>query len=508
MTMTHLQMPLLELPLSLISEPTLFIHGKKAVATSGRSIEKAYPATGQRLYSLQMANAHDLELAVQSAQKGFEKWSSYTGMQRGRILTKAASLMRDRVEELANLEVLDTGKPISEARAVDIVTAADGLEYFGGLAASLHGQHFDLGTSFVYTRREPLGVCAGIGAWNYPLQIACWKAAPALACGNSMIYKPSEWTPLTTLKLAEILSEAGLPDGVFNVVQGDGVLGNLLVNHPGISKVSFTGSVETGKKIMQNASATVKHLTLELGGKSPLIVFSDSSLEQAVKGALIANFFNQGEICTNGTRVFVEDSIYDAFLDRLLPCIEKIKIGDPLDPRTEMGALIHPRHLEKVANYIESGKQEGATLLSGGNAPRWGKDQHAFEKGNFLKPTVFANCTDEMKVVKEEIFGPVMCLLRFKSEQEVILRANQTHFGLAAGVFTNDIKKAHRVASRLQVGTCWINNYNATPIEAPFGGYKQSGVGRENSLVALDHYSQLKTVYVEVGEIDTPFKGD
>ena len=488
-----------------IREPELFINGELRSATSDKVFEKKYPATGEPLYSFKLASAADVDLAVESAQKGFREWSSYTAMRRGHVLQKAAQLVRDGLEELAFLEVLDTGKPISEARTIDIPSAADGLEYYGGIAASIHGQHYDFGSSFVYTRREPLGVCAGIGAWNYPFQLACWKSAPALAAGNAMVYKASEWTPLSTLRLAEIYKEAGLPDGVFNVVQGASEVGTLLTNHPGISKVTFTGSVPTGKKIMQMASATLKTVTLELGGKSPLILFPDCDFDQAVSGALIANFLCQGEICLNGTRVFVHESIHDAFVDHVASRAEKIRVGDPLDPQTQMGALIHQDHLKKVCDAIESGKKEGAQLVCGGKAPEWNPSQQANEKGYFLKPTLFSGCTDEMKITQEEIFGPVMSVLKFKTEEEVISRANQTHFGLAAGVFTDDVKRAHRVVAQLQAGMCWINNYGITPIEVPFGGYKQSGIGRENGLAVLDHFTQIKTVYVELGKPESPF---
>jgi betaine-aldehyde dehydrogenase len=483
----------------------LYIDGKHTAAAGGLKFTNFSPSTAEKICEVQIADSNDIDRAVESAEKGFRQWSAMTATQRGRILMNAVRIIRERVTELAHLEVLDTGKPISEALATDIHSGADAIEYFAGVAATIHGQHTDLGPSFAYTRREPLGVCAGIGAWNYPFQIACWKSAPALACGNAMIFKPSELTPLTAVKLAEIYTEAGLPDGVFNVVQGQAETGALLVKHPRIRKVSLTGSVATGKNIMKTAADTLKNVTLELGGKSPLIVFSDSKMDQAVSAALAANFYTQGEICSNGTRVFLEEGIYEEFIEKLLKRVKKIRIGDPFDSSTQMGSLISRPHFDKVLNYIELGKKEGASLLCGGTAPQWNSDEENLKQGHFITPAVFVNCTDTMTITKEEIFGPVMTVLRFKSEEEVIERANKTDFGLAAGVFTQDIQKAHRVISKLEAGMCWINNYNVTPVEIPFGGYKSSGIGRENGLAAIEHYTQLKTVYVEMGDVQSPF---
>jgi len=478
-----------------------YIDGGYVDATSDETFESVNPATGEILATVQQASQGDVDRAVASATEAFGSWSRMAGAERGRILNKAARILRDRNQELAELEVLDTGKPIQEAVAVDVLSAADAIEYYAGLAASLHGQHFDLGDSFAYTRREPLGVCVGIGAWNYPIQIAGWKSAPALACGNSMIYKPAELTPLTAAKLAEVYSEAGVPDGVFNVLQGDGRVGEMLTGHPGVAKVSLTGEVGTGKKVMANAAGSLKHITLELGGKSPLIVFSDADLDNAASAALLGNFYTQGEVCSNGTRVFVQREIYNDFLDRLRSRVGKIKVGDPMDPETHVGALITPEHMEKVLGYIEAGKAAGATLIAGGAR----SDDPALAGGNFVEPTIFADAEDTMSIATDEIFGPVMTVLPFDGEDEVVDRANGTHFGLAAGVFTRDVQRAHRVVARLEAGTIWINNYNITPVEIPFGGYKQSGIGRENSLTTINHYTQLKTVYVEGGDVDAPY---
>jgi betaine-aldehyde dehydrogenase len=480
----------------------LYIGGQAVDARSGESFETINPATGQPLARVQVAGPEDVERAVRAAQEAFGPWSQTTGAARGRILRRAADLLRARREELARLEVQDTGKPIAEAMVVDVDSGADCLEYFAGLAAGLHGEHVDLGpTAFGYTRREPLGVCVGIGAWNYPLQIACWKSAPALACGNSMVFKPSELTPLSALRLAEIFTEAGLPAGAFNVVQGAAATGQALVRHPGVAKVSLTGEAGTGKRVMADAAGTLKQVTLELGGKSPLIVFADADLDNAVKAAMMANFYTQGEVCSNGTRVFVERALHNRFVDALVARTERMKVGDPLDPATDVGALISAEHRAKVEGYIAAGRQAGARLLCGGTRPA----DPALADGFFLTPAIFDRCSDAMSIVREEIFGPVMAVLTFEGEGEAIRRANDTPYGLSAGVFTRDLARAHRVIARLQAGTCWINNYNITPIELPFGGYKQSGIGRENGRAALEHYTQLKSVYVELGDVACPY---
>jgi betaine-aldehyde dehydrogenase len=484
-----------------LEEVKLHIGGRYVEAASGRTFETLNPATGQSLATVHEADAADVDRAVQAARAGFAEWSRMSGAARGRVLRRAAELLRARRDELARLEVLDTGKPIAEAIGVDVDSGADCLEYFGGLAASLSGEHIDLGSAFVYTRREPLGVCAGIGAWNYPLQIACWKSAPALACGNAMVFKPSELTPVTASRLAEVFAEAGLPDGTFNVVQGAAETGRALVRHQGVAKVSLTGEVGTGKQVMAEAAATLKHVTMELGGKSPLIVFADADLENAVRAAMMANFYTQGEICSNGTRVFVERALHNRFIETLVGRVERMKVGDPLDPKTEVGALISAEHRDRVEGYVAAGKAAGAKLLCGGTRP----EDPVLAGGFFLEPAVFDRCSDEMSIVREEIFGPVMSVLTFEDEDEVIRRANDTPFGLSAGVFTRDLARAHRVIAKLEAGTCWINNYNVTPIEMPFGGVKQSGIGRENGTAAIQHYSQLKSVYVELGDVDCPY---
>ena len=478
-----------------------YIHGGYIDSEMTETFTTFNPATNQAIADCQVCGTAEVEKMIDSAAEGFAEWSAMSGTERGRILLQAVRILRSRNRELAELEVQDTGKPIQEADIVDVHSGADCIEYFAGLAAGIGGEQIDLGNAFFYTRREPLGICLGIGAWNYPIQIACWKSAPALACGNAMIFKPSEVTPLTALKLAEIYTEAGVPDGVFNVALGAAQTGQLLVEHPAIAKVSLTGSIATGKKIMAGAANSLKQVTLELGGKSPLIIFADCDLDNAVSAALIANFYTQGEICSNGTRVFVEQSIQEEFISKLLKRTTKMKIGDPRHQDTQVGAMIHAAHMAKVMEYIEAGKKEGANLIYGGDRVTVA----GLEQGCFMRPAIFTGCKDDMRIIKEEIFGPVMSILEFESEDEVVERANDTEMGLAAGVFTNNLQRAHRVVAKLQAGVCWINNYNITPIEMPFGGYKQSGIGRENGHAAINHYTQLKSVYVELGDVDAPY---
>ena len=460
------------------------------------------PATGALLAEIPVDGALQVEAAVVRAQAAQKKWAALTGAERGRILQRAARMLRERNEELAHLETLNTGKPIQETRAVDVLSGAECLEYYAGIAAGIAGEHLNLGPqAFGYTRREPLGVVAGIGAWNYPLQIACWKSAPALACGNAMIFKPAELTPLTAIKLEEIYAAAGVPPGVFQVVQGLADTGRLLTRHPQIRKVSLTGEVGTGKAVMADAAATLKQVTLELGGKSPLIVFGDAKLENAVAGALLGNFYSAGEVCSNGTRVFVHRSLRAAFIERLRQRSEAMKIGDPLDPATQVGALISAEHMDKVLGFIARGRAQGARLVTGGSRVTSGE----LARGFFVAPTVFDGCRDDMDIVRQEIFGPVMSVLEFEDEDEVVARANATEFGLSAAVFTNDLARAHRVIANLEAGTCWINHYNITPVELPFGGVKMSGLGRENGRAAIEHYTQLKSVYVALGDIEAPY---
>ncbi|WJS86079.1 betaine-aldehyde dehydrogenase [Paracoccus sp. TOH] len=472
---------------------SLYIDGA-FVEGAGAELAVHYPYTGAVIATLREASPAQVAKATAAAAAAQPAWAGLRPVERGRVLMRAAQLIRERAEELARLETLDTGKPIQETRVADWPSGADALEYFAGLAPTVTGQAIPLGGDFVYTIREALGVCAGIGAWNYPSQIACWKAAPALAMGNAMVFKPSEETPLGALKLAEILTEAGLPAGIFNVVQGRGAVGAALVTDPRVAKVSLTGSVATGQKVYAAAAEGMRHVTMELGGKSPLIVFDDASLEDAVGAAMLANFYSAGQICSNGTRVFVQQGILPAFLDRLAERVAKVRIGDPLDEETQHGPIVSPAQAAKIREAIERGRAEGARLVCGGSG-----------EGAFVPPTVFADASDDMWIVREEIFGPVMSVLGFATEEEAVARANASPYGLAAGVFTRDLARGHRVAAALQAGTTWINAYNLTPVEAPFGGVKLSGVGRENSAAAIEHYSQLKSVYVGMGGVDAPY---
>lgn len=485
--------------MSLIARPqaqpaaSLYLNGA-LVEGQGPALPVHYPYTGEVIATLHEASPDQVAEATAVAAAAQPAWAALRPVERGRVLIRAAAIIRERAEQLAVLETMDTGKPIQETRVADWPSGADALEFFGGLAPTVTGQTIPLGGDFVYTIREALGVCAGIGAWNYPSQIACWKAAPALAMGNAMVFKPSEETPLGALKLAEILTEAGLPPGIFNVVQGRGAVGAALVTDPRVAKVSLTGSVATGQRVYAAAAEGMRHVTMELGGKSPLFVFDDASLEDAVGAAILANFYSSGQVCSNGTRVFVQQGILPAFLERLSARLEAVKIGDPLDEATQHGPIVSPAQAEKIRAAIARGEAEGARLVCGGPG-----------EGPFVPPTVFADATDAMEIVREEIFGPVMSVLSFADEAEVLARANASPYGLAAGVFTRDLARGHRVAAALQAGTTWINAYNLTPVEAPFGGVKLSGIGRENSAAAIEHYSQLKSVYVGMGGVDAPY---
>lgn len=472
---------------------SLFIDGRP-VEGVGAALPVRYPFTGEVIATLHEASTSQVAAACRVAKAAQPAWAALAPAERGRILARAARIIEARREDLARLETLDTGKPIQETRVADWPSGAAALEFFAGLAPTLTGHMIPLGQDWAYTRREPLGVCAGIGAWNYPSQIACWKAAPALVMGNTMVFKPSEETPLGALKLAEIFIEAGMPPGVFNVVQGRGEVGAALVTDPNVAKVSLTGSVPTGRRVYAAAAEGMRHVTMELGGKSPLIVFDDADLDHAVSAAILANFYSSGQICSNGTRVFLHASIKEDFLARLAERVKAVRMGDPLDPETNHGPIINETQAAKIRAAIAAGQAAGARLVCGGPG-----------KGAFIPPTVLADATDEMSIATDEIFGPVLTALSFTGEDEVIARANGTGFGLAAGVFTRDLTRAHRVIARLEAGTCWINTYNLTPVEMPFGGVKLSGLGRENSAAAIGHYSQLKSVYVGMGGVDAPY---
>ncbi len=477
--------------------PSHFITGQYVEDPAGEIIPVIYPATGEVIATLHAATPAIIDQALAAAKTAQIEWAKWTGTERGRVLRRAADIMRERNHDLSVLETFDTGKPYQETSVADATSGADALEFFGGLAAAITGEHIQLGDDFVYTRREALGVCVGIGAWNYPTQIACWKAAPALACGNAMVFKPSETTPLCALKVAEILLEAGAPVGVYNVIQGYGAVGASLITDPRVDKVSLTGSVPTGRKVYAAAAEGIRHVTMELGGKSPLVIFDDANLENAVSGAILGNFYSSGQVCSNGTRVFVQSGIKEAFLKRLTERLQGVKMGDPQDPDVNFGPIVSERQRDIVEGFIAKGQAEGARLVTGG--------ARVNKPGFFIEPTVFADVTDNMTIATDEIFGPVMSVLSFETEEEVLPRANATDFGLAAGVFTADLTRAHRMAAGFEAGTCYINTYNDAPVEAPFGGSKQSGVGRENSKAAIEHYSQIKGVYVRMGDLEAPF---
>ena len=474
-----------------------FVDGAYVEDGAGEAIPVVYPATGERIAGVHAATPAIVERAIASAERAQVAWAATDPAERGRVLRRGAEAIRARNSELSVLETLDTGKPLQETLVADAASGADALEYFGGLATDVTGQTMRFGGDWAYTIRRPLGVCVGIGAWNYPTQIACWKGAPALATGNAMVFKPSESTPLCALKVAEILHEAGLPAGLFNVVQGAGAVGGMLTTDARVAKVSLTGSVPTGRRVYAAAAATMKHVTMELGGKSPLVVFADADLDDAVSGAINANFYSSGQVCSNGTRVFVQEGIHDAFLERLAERLKNAVIGDPLDEATSFGPMTTERQMEIVLGYLDGARAEGARLVAGGGRIE--------RPGYWIEPTVLADLRDDMACVREEIFGPVMSVLSFTDEEEAVRRANATEFGLSAGVFTHDLARAHRVATAFRAGTIWINQYNLTPAGMPFGGSRQSGIGRENARAAMDHYTEAQTVYVGMGPVEAAF---
>ncbi len=475
----------------------LFIGGEFVDAISGKTFDTINPATGEVLCTIAEGDAADVDRAAKAAHKAFEEgspWRKMNSQDRTRCLLRLADLIRANSEELSELETLDTGKPIFESSKFDIPQAAECFEYYAGWVTKITGETIPVshgGDAFAYTLREPIGVCGQIVPWNFPLQMLAWKVAPALACGNTIILKPAEQTPLTALRFAELTIEAGIPAGVFNVVTGFGATaGAAIVEHPLIDKVAFTGSVEVGKEIMKTASKTLKRISLELGGKSPNIIFADCDLELAAKYALGGIFFNQGEMCTAGSRIFVEAAGYDAFMSVLTSRANKMVAGDPLHPKTRLGSLISAEHLERVLNYVEIGKAEGANIVAGG--------ERIGTKGFFMKPTVFENVKNSMRIAQEEIFGPVASVIKFDTVEEALTEANNSQFGLAASIWTRDIKKAHKIARSVKAGTVWINTISTTDNALPFGGYKSSGFGRELGKSAIDLYTETKSVWVDL----------
>ncbi|KAJ4335426.1 hypothetical protein N0V95_008905 [Ascochyta clinopodiicola] len=485
-----------------------YYDGKLQSGSSNSSFKTIDPATAEPLAEIHTTSNAAIDAAIKSAQKAFPSWSATPPIERARVLQRAAAILRARNDELARIETSDTGKPFSETSTVDVVTGADVLEYFANMVGSggMNGETAQLRPdAWVYTTKNSLGVCAGIGAWNYPIQIALWKSAPCLAAGNCMVYKPSEFTPLHAQALASVYSEAGVPPGVFNVVQGGGEVGAYLTKHPSIAKVSFTGQVSTGRKVAGSAAGEMKYVTMELGGKSACVILPDADLEQAVDGAMMANFFSTGQVCTNGTRVFIPETIKADFEKLLLEKIQHIRPGDLHDLNTNFGPLVSRPHYEKVKQYIKHGiESDKATLLCGGaETPSWvaKHTNKAYQNGYWVQPTVFTDCTDNMKIVQEEIFGPVMSLLTYKTVDEVVARANNTDVGLAAGVFTKDLNLAHQVIGKLEAGITWVNTWGESPAEMSVGGWKMSGVGVENGRKGLEAWVRNKSTLVEMGGV-------
>jgi aldehyde dehydrogenase (NAD+) len=481
----------------LLGRKQLLINGEWRDASSGAVMPVVNPATEEVIAEVASATRDDLDATVAAARAALAgPWGTMSARDRGRLIWKLGERLMEKVDEVARLETLHNGKPITESRHVEIPMAAECLQYFAGWADKVQGDTIPVkGNALVYTQREPLGVVAAIVPWNFPLLLAMWKVAPALATGNTVILKPASQTPLTALAVGQLAIDVGFPPGVFNVLTGSGsTLGQLIVEHPGIDKIAFTGDTSTGRGIMKTAADTIKHITLELGGKSPNIVFPDADLDAAVRGATVGIFYGKGEVCAAGSRLLVDKSIKDQFISKVAERTKKMVAGDPLDPKTRLGAISSKSQLERVLNYVEIAKSEGASLVAGGSRTDIGTG-----KGFFMQPTVFADVTPAMTIAREEIFGPVLAAIEFADVDEAIARANDSIYGLAAGVWTRDIKKAHYVASKLKAGTVWVNTYNVYDTAAPFGGYKQSGFGREMSRYALDYYTQVKTVWVDLG---------
>jgi aldehyde dehydrogenase (NAD+) len=476
------------------SPKKLLIGGNWVSAKSGKTFETINPANEEVLALVAEGDKPDADEAVRAARRAFEagKWPTMSPHERTRRLLRIADLIETHADELAELETLDNGKPLSQSRSIDIPKAAETFRYYAGWCTKIYGETNPSEPSiFNYTLREPVGVCGQIIPWNFPLLMAAWKIAPALACGNTVILKPAEQTPLTALRLGELILEAGLPDGVVNIITGFGPgAGSSIAEHPDIDKVAFTGSTEVGKLILQASAGNLKRVSLELGGKSPNIIFRDADLDSAIPNAALGVFYNAGQVCAARTRIFAERGIYDDFVDKFVKASGIMTVGDPFDPKTKMGPLVSKEQFERVVNYVEVGRQEGARLAAGG--------EPAARNGYFVAPTVFAEVDNRMRIAREEIFGPVAAIIPFKDENDAILQGNDTLYGLAASVWTRDISRAHRVARAIKAGTVLINCQGSSDVISPFGGYKQSGFGRELGVHSLELYTQVKSVYCKL----------
>jgi betaine-aldehyde dehydrogenase len=476
----------------------LFIDGKWVDAESGKTFTTPNPATGETLAEVAEADKADVDKAVAAARKAFEgKWGKMSARDRGRLMYKLSQLIEEHSQELAELETADNGKPIRESQYVDLPQVVENFEYFAGWATKIEGETIPVpGQMFNYTLREPLGVCGQIIPWNFPLLMAAWKLAPALAAGNTIVLKPAEQTPVNAMELGKLIQEAGFPDGVVNILPGYGeTAGAALAAHPGIDKIAFTGSTEVGKIIAREAAQNLTKVSLELGGKAPNIVFADADIEQAVNGAMMGIFFNQGQVCCAGSRLFLAQEIKDEFLERLKEKSQKIKVGNPMDAGTQMGPQVSEEQLTRIKGYVDIARGEGATVLTGGEPPQL---EGNFQNGYFFQPTVFGEVKNSMRVAQEEIFGPVVSVITFENEDDLIKQANETIYGLSAGIWTRDITRAHRFAKEIHAGVVWINTFNMFNAASPFGGFKQSGYGREMGKHALELYTHIKSVWVDL----------